>query len=346
MSRTQAYRDVVEAQRLPRLIRLGPNYYAAVFTLMKLLPAWYILRSAADRGELGPDTVVVETTSGTFGLGLAQQTALTGHRLILVGDPAIDDRLRRRLETLGAEVQIVQQPAPVGGIQAARLERVREIRERHPDSFCPNQYGNPDNPLSYSYAAAAIAEAVGQVDCLVGPVGSGGSMCGTATHLRTAFDDMRAVGIDTHNSVLFGQPDGRRALRGLGNSLLPPNLDHRVFDEVHWLGPAEAYAGARELLARHALFMGPTSGAAYVVGRWWAAEHPDATTVILCPDEGYRYQDTVFDPDWIAAQGLDRPGPPEPTPVFHPAEVDTGWTYLGWNRRGLDEVVRQPATRG
>jgi cysteine synthase len=334
-----AYRDAVDAQRLPRLIRLAPNCYAAVFTLMKLLPAWYILRSAAQRGELRERTVVVETTSGTFGLGLAQQTALTGNRLILVGDPVIDDRLRWRLRALGAEVEIVDRPATVGGYQAARLARVREIRERLPDSYCPDQYGNPDNPLSYSYAAEAVAEAVGQVDCLVGPVGSGGSMCGTATYLRSAFPELRAVAVDTQRSVLFGAPDGPRELRGLGNSLLPPNLDHRVFDEVHWVDAASAYAATHRLLARHALFAGPTSGAAFLVGSWWAARNPDATTVILCPDEGHRYQDTVFNPGWLAAHGYRDSEPREPVTVRTPADASSAaWTRFDWGRRTLAEI--------
>jgi cysteine synthase A len=233
-------------------------------------------------------------------------------------------------------VVVVPEPAEIGGFQASRLRRVEEIRQSIPDSYCPEQYSNPDNPLSYAYVAELIAETIGQVDCLLGPVGSGGSMCGTATHLRGAFGDLRAVGVDTHHSVLFGQTDGPRTLRGLGNSLIPPNLDHRVFDEVHWIGPAEAYAATQELYRTHSLFMGPTSGAAYLVGDWWARTNPDAVTVILCPDEGYRYQDTVYNSKWLAERGLVDTGVHEPIRVADPAVAETGWTCLDWGRRGLD----------
>ncbi len=332
MTRT-AYADAVAAFRLPRLVRLRPNLYAAAFSLMKLLPAWYILRSATERGLLGQDTTVVETTSGTFGLGLAMCTARTGHRLVLVGDPVIDERLSRRLRHLGAEVVIVAEPAEVGGFQASRLAEVARIRAEIPDSFCPQQYSNPDNPLAYAHVAELIAESLGQVDCLIGPVGSGGSMCGTATHLRSAFPDLRAIGVDTHGSVLFGQPDGPRPLRGLGNSLLPANLDHTVFDEVHWLAEAEAYGGGHDLLREHALFMGPTSGAAYRVGEWWARRHPDGIAVVMCPDEGYRYQETVYDPGWLAGRGLPEVAA-EPVLVDHPAAAGAGWARMDWARRG------------
>ncbi|MCP2167695.1 pyridoxal-phosphate dependent enzyme [Goodfellowiella coeruleoviolacea] len=344
MNRRAALADAVEAYRLPRLVRLTGNTYAAVFSLMKLLPADHILRAATLRGDVRPDTTIVETTSGTFGLGLAMRTALTGNPLVLVSDPVIDDRLRERLELLGARVDIVRDPSPVGGYQAARLDRVAQVRAEIADTFCPNQYSNPDNPLAYALAAEAVAEAVGQVDCLVGPVGSGGSMCGTANNLRTAFPEMRAIGVDTHLSVLFGQPDGHRRLRGLGNSLMPANLDHRTFDEVHWVGAAEAYQATRELFRRHALFTGPTSGAAYLVGRWFAERNPDATTVIMCPDDGYRYQDTVYHAGWLAENHLLDRGEREPTPVADPTRGTSGWAFLPWQRRSLDEVLRnEPA---
>src|SRR6185369_5208491 len=92
-----AFREITQAQLLPRVVRLGPNLYGAVFMLMKLVPAWYILRKARERGEIGPHTVVVETTSGTFGLALAMQTALWRQRFVLVSDPVIDANLYRRL---------------------------------------------------------------------------------------------------------------------------------------------------------------------------------------------------------------------------------------------------------
>ena len=91
MSIRSAYAEATEAYQLPRLIRLAPNLYAACFTLMKMIPARFILRRADAEGRLEPGTVITETTSGTFGLALAMQTVHMGHRLILVsarGRPA------------------------------------------------------------------------------------------------------------------------------------------------------------------------------------------------------------------------------------------------------------------
>jgi len=336
-----SFADATEAYQLPRIVQLTPNLYAACFTLMKMVPARYILRKAVAEGQLEPDTVVVETTSGTFGLALAMQAAHLQRKVVLVSDPAIDDRLHRRLVDLGAVVERVPASAgtEAGGFQAARLERLARVRAEMPASFCPEQYSNPDNPRSYASVAELLLECLGQIDCLVGPVGSGGSMCGTTTYLRTVLPECRAIGVDTHASALFGQPPGPRELRGLGMSLLPSNLDHQVFDNVHWCSASAAYAATRELHRRHALFMGPTSGAAYLAARWWAQANPSAVVVTLMPDEGYRYQDTVYDDAWLATNGHLGDPPVEPTPVDSPGQSGGGWTTFEWSRRQIDEVL-------
>lgn len=332
--------SITTALELPRIVRLGPNLFGASFTLMKLLPARHILDQAARSGRLGARTTVIETTSGTFGLALAMECSLRGQTLILVSDPAVDPALRRRLRDLGAQVVIVDRPAPVGGYQQARLDRVAALCRRHPNHFLPAQYANPDNPGAYAPLADALTSAIGPVDCLVGPVGSGGSMCGTASFLRRRQPGLTAVAVDTPGSVLFGQLDAPRRLRGLGNSLMPPNLDHTAFDEVHWVSDREAFAATRALHRHHAVYMGPTSGAAWLVARWWAKTRPEATVVAMLPDEGHRYQDTVYDDAWLRRQGLRlRRLPTRPEEVRHPTDAGPGWSWLRWGRRRYDEVA-------
>jgi cysteine synthase len=349
MSIRTGFEDATEAYQMPKLVRLEPNLYAACFTLMKLIPARFILRKAMRNGLLEPGTVIVETTSGTFGLALAMQAVHMDRRLILVSDPVIDERLYRRLTDLGAAVERVPAAAgaTAGGFQAARLNRLAQVQAEHAVTFCPEQYSNPDNPRSYATVAELLLECLGQVDCLVGPVGSGGSMCGTASYLRSVLPDCRAIGVDTHGSVLFGHSDGPRELRGLGMSLMPANVDHRVFDAVHWCSAAVAYAATRQLHRRHALFMGPSSGAAYLVARWWAAANSGALTVVMMPDEGYRYLDTVYDDGWLQDGGyLDTQLPAEPAMVDQPSAPAGPWTAYDWCRRSYAEVMaagRDPA---
>lgn len=332
--------SITTALELPRVVHLGPNLFGAAFPLMKLLPARHILDRARRAGRLEPGTVVIETTSGTFGLALAMECSLRRRPLVLVSDPAVDPRLRRRLRDLGAHVVLVEQPAAIGGLQQARLDRLAALCHRHPRHFLPSQYSNPDNPGAYHVLAGALLDALGPVDCLVGPVGSGGSMCGTAAFLRQVNPAMTAVAVDTPGSVLFGHVDAPRRVRGLGNSLMPPNLDHTTFDEVHWVSDRETFAATRALHRRHALFMGPTSGAAWLVAQAWAKANPDARVVALLPDEGHRYQDTVYDDAWLRRQGLRLHRLPGlPAEIDRPSEAGPEWSRMQWRRRRYDEVT-------
>ncbi|MBW6425754.1 cysteine synthase family protein [Rhizobium sp. XQZ8] len=328
---------------MPRVVPLGPNLYAAAFFLMKLLPARYILERALERGDICEGTHICETSSGTFALALAMITARMENRLTIVSDWALEPTLKRRLVELGAEVEIVTQAHPHGGLQKARLDRLNEILAQSPSHFWPRQYDNPDNPRAYGSVAAKLVDRIGQIDCLVGTVGSGGSLCGTASYLRLLFPDMVVIGVDTINSVLFGQPDAPRLVRGLGGSVIPSNVDHTLIDEVHWLSAAEIFQATRQLHSQTGLFMGPTSAAAHKVASWWAAHNDDKTVVILMPDEGHRYADSAYDDDWLNSKVprwrsvcSDRP-----VTITNPHADLAQWTRLEWGRRPRSDVIAQ-----
>jgi cysteine synthase A len=257
-----------------------------------------------------------------------------------VGDPAIDSDLRRRLELLGTQVELVDAFDGPGGIQAARLARVAELQRQNPGSFVPNQYDNPQNPAAYETVAEQLLITLGRVDRLVGPVGSGGSTCGTAAALRKAGNPVRLVGVDTPGSVIFGDHDGHRILRGLGSSIHPANVDHSAYDDVHWVGPEPAIHTTRQLYASRGMFVGPTSGAAYLVADWHAARDVDRITVALFPDDGFRYLSSVYSDRWLQAEGLSMAGlPAAPRSVGHPHEVAGPWSWMPWGRRSLDDVL-------
>lgn len=336
---SSAYPSVIEAVELPKIIHVGGNLYAAAFTLMKLLPARYIIDRAMAAGNLAPGTPVVETSSGTFALGLALVCRQRGFPLTIVGDRSIDDDLRNRLEMLGAEVELVEDRGEPGGIQGARLARVAELCRARPGSFVPQQYTNPDNPAAYASVGQLVSRTLGAVDCVVGPVGSGGSTCGIASTLRSDTPGLRLIGVDTHGSVIFKAPEGPRLLRGLGSSIVPGNVVHAAYDEVHWVVPGDVFHATRELYRRHGLFMGPTSGAAFLVASWWAKRNPDDKVLMVLPDEGYRYQSTVYNDTWLREQGVrSAPAAAGPRLVEGPGEDGGSWSRLLWNRRTYDDV--------
>lgn len=326
----------------PRIVALGDNLVGISFESMKLLPALEMIRAALASGGIGPRTTVIETTSGTFGLGLALVCNHYGIPLHLVSDPAVDDPLRRRLEELGATVTVVQVPFATGGYQAARLAVVAELCLRFPDHFVPSQYDNPRNPQAYLSVATEMLDRFGAFGTLVGPVGSGGSMCGLTTFLRVVDPLMRAVAVDTHGSVLFGQDDRPRTLRGLGNSIHPRNLDHSLFDEVHWVGHVDAFAATRALHRRHGLFVGPTSGASYLAAHHLAQRGDGGLVGFVLPDAGHRYVTTVHDDVWLARAAPEIDADPErhlercvPQLVTRPENDQTRWQYMNWQRRNF-----------
>ncbi|RUU95919.1 cysteine synthase family protein, partial [Mesorhizobium sp. M1A.F.Ca.IN.020.03.2.1] len=327
----------------PRIIELRDGLYGASFFLMKLLPARFILERAVEQGLLKTGASICESSSGNFGLALAMLAVQYGYQLILVSDSALDRHLHTRLVQLNVHVDVVDKPARGGGFQQARLDRLTRYLKEIPGSYWPSHRSNPDNPLAYAKLAELLIERVGKIDCLVGPVGSGGSMCGTSRYLRVPFPGLHTIGVDSPKSGLFGQPSGKRHLRGLEGSIVPSNVDHRHFDEVHWLTPAEAFHATHQLHRDHGLFMGPTGGAAYRVANWWSQRNPGKKVVAIFPDEGHRYVETVYNEDWLASvSGWLQSMREEPVAVAAPTEELTSWSYFAWGRRTLDEVLSSP----
>lgn len=344
LDRTSTYTSAAESIALPKLVDLGGGVIGVAYEVMKVLPALKIIESAIEAGRIGQDTTVVETTSGTFGLGLALVCAAKGIPLHLVSDPALDGYLKQRILDLGVKISFVEKPDAIGGYQAARLRLVHEVSKRYPDVFIPSQYNNPENANAYTAVARLIAEQAGIPGAIVGPVGSGGSLSGTSRALRALDSSIRVVAVDTHRSVLFGQADGPRELRGLGNSLIPENLDRSLVDEVHWLDAATAYKATRALHQRHALYMGPTSGASYHVARHVVASTGKVTVAIM-PDSGHRYEATVYHDPWLHSQiDANTPIIEKPHQVSAIPTAGTGWMSMPWEHSTKPSTPQETRT--
>jgi cysteine synthase len=204
----------------------------------------------------------------------------------------------------------------------------------HPGAFWPQQYSNPHNPRAYATLAQELLEDVDHIDILVGSVGSGGSLCGTARALRQTHPELLVVAVDAVSSAIFGQPDNPRRLQsGLGNSLVPPNVDRGVINQVHWLNDEEAFAATLRLAYDEQIFAGNSSGSAYWVARWLNEQHaPDATTVVILPDRGDRYYRTFYDHEYLEEHNIARLSLPDA-----PLEVQFGQTVNSWSYATLAE---------
>lgn len=295
---------------------------------MKDRVALRMIEDAEARGELCPGGVVVESSSGTMAEGLARVAAAKGYRVVIVSDPRLDGMSRSKLRALGAELEIVDTFDASGGWQTARLRRLREVLARVPGAVWTRQYDSPSNPNAYTEVARALAEALpGRIAAVVGAVGSGGSLCGTARTLRPLMPGLRVVAVDAVGSALFHQPDRKRLQSGHGNSIVPGNLDYRLIDEVHWVGDGEAFNACRELARRTGVFAGGSSGAAWLVASWVASRRPpDEHVVVLLPDRGDRYHASIYSGEYLAEHGLaDAVAGPEPREIRYAVDVAEGW---------------------
>src|SRR5262249_7030722 len=162
---------------------------------------------------------IIESSSGTMALGLALVGTHLGHPVHIVTDPRIDPITLAKLEALGCTVHVVDSMTG-SGWQSARLERLARLAAELDGAYWPPQYHSPDNPLAYRALASELRADLGSLDVLVGAVGSGGSLCGTAAALLPELPDLAVVGVDAVGSILFAQPDRPdRRQSGLGNSL-------------------------------------------------------------------------------------------------------------------------------
>ncbi|MBA3574532.1 MAG: cysteine synthase family protein, partial [Pseudonocardiales bacterium] len=193
---------------------------------MKDRPALHMIERARERGDLLPGGMIIESTSGTLGLGLALAGIAHDHPVTLVTDPGLEPIMHRLLTAYGARIDVVPDPHPTGGWQEARRRRVAELLDEHEGSYCPDQYHNPDNVAGYEPLALELVAELGRIDVLVCSVGTGGHSAGVARVLRTYCPHLRLIGVDTVGSTIFGQPARSRLMRGLGSSIHPRNVDH------------------------------------------------------------------------------------------------------------------------
>ncbi|RAV07373.1 pyridoxal-5'-phosphate-dependent protein subunit beta [Mycolicibacterium sp. GF69] len=292
-------------------------------------PGLHMVERARARGQLSPGAQIVESTSGTLGLGLALAGRVHGHPVTLVTDPGMEPIIQRLLAAYGAQVDLVTEPHPSGGWQQARRDRVAELMADDPHAWCPDQYNNPDNVEAYRPLGLELLAQLGQIDVLVCSVGTGGHSAGVARVLREANPNLKLIGVDTVGSTIFGQPASSRLMRGLGSSIYPHNVDYEGFSEAHWVAPAEAVWACRTLASTYYTSGGWSVGAVALVAGWAARTHPPGTRIAaVFPDGPQRYFDTIYNDDYCRQHGLlDVGAPTEPAVIDHPTEtVVQSWT--------------------
>ena len=270
-------------------------------------PAYWILRRAAERGEIDDETTVIESSSGNFALALAAYTRLVGLQFIPVIDPNISGAYESSLRRLCSTVEKVEARDDTGGFLKTRLERVKLLCETTPHSFWPNQYGNPDAmEAHYELTGGEICDDFDSLDYVFIGVSTGGTIAGVSRRLKERYPNVQVIAADARGSVIFGDAPRKRHIPGVGSSIVPPLVSQAEIDDVVLISERETVAACRELLTTHGLFVGGSSGTAFAAVKkcaakmgWGRAKRPP-TVLFLCADRGTPYLDTVYDADWAS----------------------------------------------
>jgi cysteine synthase A len=252
-----------------------------------------MIQMAMARGDIGPDSVIIEPTSGNTGIGLAFVCAVKKLRLILTMPENMSLERRKLLKGMGAE--LVLTPADKG-MQGA-IDRAGELMANHPQGFMPMQFENPDNPAAhYRTTGPEIWEDTdGRVDILVAGVGSGGTITGTGKYLKERNPNIRVVAVEPADSaVLSGHSPGPHLIQGIGAGFVPEVVDREVIDEVVAVSNEKALETARQLMRSEGIVCGISSGANCFAALELAnrPENQGKTIVFIVCDTGERYLST------------------------------------------------------
>lgn len=264
-------------------------------------------------GDLRPGGRIVESTSGNTGVALAVLAAERGYSFTAVVDRhACHDKLRT-MTALGAELIYVSDGDGDGGDEslatAAREELAESLAAETPNTVFTEQHNNPSNADGYTALADELTAALpGGIDQLVGAVGTGGSLCGTARGLLDEFPEMVVLGVEPVGSIAFGGPGGPYYQSGTGT---PPGaelgalVDYDLIDRGRKVTDRAAFATARMLARRTGVLVGGSAGGVlYQALQELSSAAPEATIVALVCDAGEKYLDTVFDDDWMRNRRL------------------------------------------
>ncbi len=257
-----------------------------------------ILDDAERRGLLGPDTVVIEPTSGNTGIGLAALCAARGIRLIITMPETMSVERRKLMEGYGAE--LVLTPGAEG--MKGAIAKADELHAQIPDSIIAGQFTNPANPAAHRATTGPEIwdDTDGAVDVFVAGVGTGGTLTGVGAYLKEKKPSVKVVAVEPASSPVLSEGHGGvHKIQGIGAGFVPQVLDTHVYDEVVDVQDDDAFAAARLLAHKEGVLVGISSGAAL-----WAAlelakrpENEGKVVVTLLPDTGERYISTPLFPE-------------------------------------------------
>ncbi len=275
--------------------------------------AAYLVAEAEQQGLLRAGGTIIESSSGNFGIGLAIVGAVRGYRVMIVIDAKTSQTIRRMLTAYGAElVEIPASSADAqGSMQVSRMQKARSLSAEIEGSWYPCQHLNPSNlEAHYLQTASEILAAFPQApDTIVVGVSTAGQIGGISRYFREHHPRTRIIGVDVAGSAIFGMPRHPYKMTGLGLSFVPPNFSLQMLDAAYNISDALAFSVCHALAQKEGLLLGASTGAIVAAAladtqHYGNLQTKPQTIVLINPDRGDRYLETVYNREWLAEQQI------------------------------------------
>ncbi|MDQ1814872.1 pyridoxal-phosphate dependent enzyme [Massilia sp. CCM 9210] len=329
---------IADAIKAPDFVRLGPNLYVARFETMKVYSTLVAVERLLAAGVVRRGDTLLDSSSGIYAYALALACHKFDMQCHIIASKTVDKTLMVQLQLLGANVEQVPPSATLKMDQSLRVARIQEIRAASPHVHWMQQYHDDIHYAGYEPIASDIERLLGTDGLtIVGGVGSGCSTGGLARALRCTDDAVELVGVQPFGSVTFGCAhieDPGIIIAGIGTGIPFRNVQHALYDQIHWVGFDYGLAGAVALLRRHAIFAGLSSGCCYLAAAREAQLRPERNVLFIAPDTGHRYVDAVFaqHADALELHSL------APVHVDSHEQLVLPWSVMAWNRRTATET--------
>jgi cystathionine beta-synthase len=307
-----------------RLQRMARDYGVEATVLVKLeflnptgsvkdRMAVFILEKAIGRGELKPGGTIIEATSGNTGAAVAMFAAVHGYKAILTIPDKMSNEKVNTLKAFGAQVYVCPTAVPAESPQSY-YETAKRLHRETPNSYLIGQYFNLDNiEAHYKLTGPEIwHQTGGKFDVLVGGIGTGGTVSGTAKYLKEQNPRIEVVAADPIGSIYYQYHKDQTMIEphtylveGIGEDMLCPTIDFSVIDKVYQVNDKECFAAGRDLARKEGILAGGSSGAAVHVALLHAKTlSKDKVVVVILPDSGSKYISKMYSDDWMREKGL------------------------------------------
>lgn len=302
------YNNVLEAignTPMIKLNRIVPENSASIYVKyeglnvggsIKTRTAFSMIAEAEKKGIINENTIIVEPTSGNQGIGLALIGAVKGYKVRIIMPDSVSEERRKLIKAYGAELVLIHDDGDIGKCIDECLQTALNMEKEDKNVWVPQQFVNPDNPLVHkTHTAIEILEQVdGEIHGFCSGIGTGGTLSGIGNTLKAANPDMTIWAVEPQNAaILSGGNIGTHLQMGIGDGLIPENLDMKVFDDIAIITDEEAINTTKRLIREEGILAGISSGTNVAAAIKLAKKLGKGKTVVtVLPDTGERYFST------------------------------------------------------